>query len=328
MLIQYKIGAGHPGPDLKAFEETLAFPEGFHNVKVPAFVGEGVLTALEINNDFHANFQFYRLNVPLQVIKKATEDPSDCVYIVFFQLDLPETAYIQENEVVYDHDGVNVFTQAIDVVLKFPPHSSRNVVCIRIGRSRLESILGEGHRAYLNNLLRQENSFFIHEPMSVEMRGLLHELRAQPPAALRQLFYHAGVMQLLYLLMAQLNKRTIEPNRHGDPVHIARIFQARALLVSDLSSPPTIASLARNVLMSESQLKQSFREIFGISIYQYFQLMRLEKARQLLAANNRTVKEVGYELGFTNIGHFSRLFERIYHEKPKKFQLRLPQDAV
>jgi AraC-like DNA-binding protein len=73
--------------------------------------------------------------------------------------------------------------------------------------------------------------------------------------------------------------------------------------------------------MSESQLKQSFREVFGVSIYQYFQQERLERAKQLLSENNRTVKEVGYELGFTNIGHFSRLFERIYHVKPKKFQI-------
>ncbi len=92
------------------------------------------------------------------------------------------------------------------------------------------------------------------------------------------------------------------------------------MLVADLSEPPTIPGLAARVLLSESQLKQSFREIFGMSVYQYFQQARLEKARQLLAENTRTVKEVGYELGFTNIGHFSRLFEREFHVKPKKFQ--------
>ena len=80
--------------------------------------------------------------------------------------------------------------------------------------------------------------------------------------------------------------------------------------------------------MSESQLKQSFREVFGMSIYQYFQQARLEKAKELLAENKWTVKEVGYELGFTNIGHFSRLFERVYHVKPKKFQLERRETAA
>ena len=159
MIISYKVRADHPEPSLKVFEDTLAFPRGFHHVKVPAPVGEGVLTALEIAEDFYVNFQFYRLNVPLEVTKETAEDAMDSVYIVFYRLDLPETAYVRGNEVVYDQGGVNIYTQSFDTVLKFPPYTERNVVCIRIARSRLESMMGEDHRTYLNTLLDQESSF-------------------------------------------------------------------------------------------------------------------------------------------------------------------------
>lgn len=336
MIIRYKVKSGDPNqtgserpdPGLKLFEETLSFKDGFSHVKVPASIGEGFLAALDITGSFHANFQFYRLDVPLQVIKEATGDPFDCVHIVFYDMEVPEKAYIQGNELSYDQ-GVNIYAQAINATLEFPAHTQRNAVCMRIVRSHLECLLGDNHRAYLNELLQQGQSFFIHELLSEEMRGLLWELKRPPAAkALQRLYFHVRVLQLIYLLMEQLNKRTIAPYKNSDPDHIARIFQARSLLISDLSAPPTIASLARGVLMSESQLKQSFREIFGVSIYQYFQNTRLEKARQLLAGNKRTVKEVGYELGFTNIGHFSRLFERAYHVKPKKFQLELPPDQA
>ncbi|HMI64165.1 MAG TPA: helix-turn-helix transcriptional regulator [Puia sp.] len=336
MRIRYKLNSGvsdRTGSDsrdaeLKMFEDILGFKEGFFYRKVPASIGEGTLAAVDINSEFHANFQFYRLDVPLQVIKEATGDPFDCVQIVFYDLDIPEKAYIGSSEVVYDQ-GVNIYAHSINARLEFPAHTQRNVVCVRIKRSCLESLLGEGHRAHLNDLLTQGQSFFIHEQMSEEMRSLLYELKLPPvEKALQRLFYHVRVLQLIYLLMAQLSKRTIAPNKNSDPDLIARIFKARSLLVSDLSAPPTIANLARSILMSESQLKQSFREIFGVSVYQYFQNTRLEKARQLLAANKHTVKEVGYELGFTNIGHFSRLFERAYHVKPKKFQLELAPEQV
>jgi AraC-like DNA-binding protein len=336
MLIRYKVNLGiadQTGSDecdaaMKLFEDTLGFRDGFTHVRVPASIGEGTLASLALNGQFHANFQFYRLDVPLRVIKEAMGEPFDCVHIVFYDLDVPEKAYIEGKEVIYDQ-GVNIYTRSINATLQFPAHTQRNVVCVRIKRSSLESLLGEDHRAYLNELLQQGQSFFIHEQLSEEMRGLLGELKLPPAArALQQLFYHVRVMQLIYLLMEQLNKRTIFPNKNDDPEHIARIFQARSLLVRDLSAPPTIASLARSILMSESQLKQSFREIFGVSIYQYFQNTRLEKARQLLAENKHTVKEVGYELGFINIGHFSRLFERAYHVKPKKFQLELPPEQA
>ncbi|HEY4290593.1 MAG TPA: AraC family transcriptional regulator [Puia sp.] len=336
MRISYKFNLGTPDqpgpdsrdPDLQLFEDTLDFREGFSHVRVPASIGEGTLAALEIKDQLRANFQFYRLDVPLQVIKEATGDPFDCVHIVFYNLEVPEKAYIGGNEVVYDQ-GVNIYTRSINATLHFPAHTRRNVVCVRMRRSSLESLLGDSHRAYLNDLLQQGQSFFIHEQLSEEMRSLLGELKLPPAAkALQQLFYHVRVLQLIYLLMEQLNKRTIAPNKNDDPDHIARVFRARSLLVRDLSAPPTIASLARSILMSESQLKQSFREIFGVSIYQYFQNARLEKARQMLAENKHTVKEVGYELGFTNIGHFSRLFERAYHVKPKRFQLLLPPEQA
>ena len=321
MNIRYKLKTGHSDPALTAFEETLGYKEGYRNVKVPSSIGEGSLVSVDIAEGFHANIQSYRLDVPLQVIKEVTDEAYESVHIVFYYLEVPETAYIQGMEVDYDQ-GVNIYAQPINAVLEFPAHTQRNVVCMRINRRRLAGMLGDDQEVYLDGLLQQDDSFFIHERLSPEMQALIWELRTPPEAkTLQRLFYQVRVQQMVYLLLEQLNKRTAAPHKNSNSVDVARLFKARQLLVQDLSAPPTIASLARSILMSESQLKQSFREIFGVSVYQYFQNARLERARQLLAESGRTVKEVGYELGFTNIGHFSRLFERAYHVKPKKDQL-------
>ncbi|HXO76636.1 MAG TPA: hypothetical protein VN824_15395, partial [Puia sp.] len=73
MRIRYKLNSGVPDRngseshdrEMRLFEEILGFKEGFRYVKIPASIGEGTLAALAINNEFHANFQFYRLDVPL-----------------------------------------------------------------------------------------------------------------------------------------------------------------------------------------------------------------------------------------------------------------------
>jgi AraC-like DNA-binding protein len=321
MLIHYKIKTGRRDPGLEAFEQTLGFKMGYRNVLVPNSIGQGRLVSMDISDGFHANFQSYQLNVPLQVIKEATDELFEAVYIVFYQLEVPETAYIQGTELLYDQ-GVNIYTQPINAVLEFPAHTQRNVVCMRIDRRRLADLLAGEAEVFPEELLRQGGTFFVHERLTPEMRAVLGELRT-PPAArnLQRLFYQVRAQQLVYLLMEQLNKRTGAPVRSNNPAEIAKVFKARQLLTGDLSVPPTIAGLARAVLMSESQLKQAFREVFGVSIYQYFQHARMERAKELLAESGRTVKEVGYELGFTNIGHFSRLFERAYRVKPKKFQM-------
>jgi AraC-like DNA-binding protein len=337
MSIRYTIKTEHDDPLLPRFEEAMSFGPGFRQMDVPASVGLGRLTALEIDAEFHVNFQFYRLGVPMEVTRGWDGDAGNFVILAFYDLALPQKAWtwIRGNEVVYDQQGVNIGTGTTNLTMLFPVNIERNVVCIRITRKRLESILGDQHREYLHELLQGEGQFFLHEPLSPAMRGIMHQLKQpelkQPKGAggLQQLCYHIRTLELLYLVLEQLNKRTGAPLKTTDPVHIAQIFQAKSLLVRDLSEPPTIAVLASAVLMSESQLKQSFREIFGVSIYQYFQQERLERAKQLLSDNSRTVKDVGYELGFTNIGHFSRLFERLYHVKPKKFQLdrrRMPEE--
>ena len=329
MIISYKVRSDRPDPSLAVFEETLSFRDGYRRAQIPPSAGEGRLIALHFADDFHVNFQFYRLNVPLEVIKEHSTEPNDLVYIVFYQLELPETAWFRGKEVVYDQEGVNIYTQSIDAVLRWPAGTRRNVVCLRISRRRLQDMLGNHDEDYLKEWLRPSNSFFINEQLTADMRSVIGELQVPPSAAsLEQFFYHTRVLQLIYLLMERLQKRTIIPHKNNDPVHIARIFQARALLLNDLAAPPTIALLARHVLLSESQLKHSFREMFGVSVYQYFQRMRLEKARLLLADNSKTVKEVAYEMGFTNTGHFSRLFERTFHVKPKRFQLGRPAGEV
>jgi len=328
MKIRYTVKCDEPDESIRSFEETLAFGNGFREITVSPAIGTGRLTALEIDADFHVNFQFCRLRAPLEVVKEWQGDASSYVTIAFYDLQIPQKAYFRGNEVVYDQEGVSLYSGGMDLTLLFPAHTERNVVCVRIRRHKLEALLGGLRREYLSEWLRS-GEFFLNEALSPAMRRVLGELRQYPEGrALGPLFYHARILELLYLLLEQLNKRSYAPCGSTDPIHLAQIFKAKSLLIQDLSEPPTIAALAGSVLLSESQLKQSFREVFGVSIYQYFQQTRLEKAKQLLAENKRTVKEVGYELGFTNIGHFSRLFERAYHVKPKKFQLEQREPAA
>ncbi|WP_431217221.1 hypothetical protein ACQ86N_23405 [Puia sp. P3] len=102
MNIRYKLKKGHSDPALAAFEETLGFKAGYRNEQVPESIGEGTLVSVEIAEGFQANVQSYRLAVPLQVIKEATEEAYESVYIVFYYLEVPETAIIQGMEVDYD----------------------------------------------------------------------------------------------------------------------------------------------------------------------------------------------------------------------------------
>ncbi|QJD80357.1 helix-turn-helix transcriptional regulator [Spirosoma rhododendri] len=90
-------------------------------------------------------------------------------------------------------------------------------------------------------------------------------------------------------------------------------------MIGNLVEAPPLTELAQLVGMSLSKLKRLFRQVFGCGPYGYYQTMRMNEAASLLREKRLSVSEVGYALGFSNLSHFSRVFEEHIGMKPKKF---------
>lgn len=71
--------------------------------------------------------------------------------------------------------------------------------------------------------------------------------------------------------------------------------------------------------MSPTKLKRLFKQIFGDSIFNYYQGFRMKEAARLLKEEKLSVSDVGYELGFTNLSHFSRAFKEHIGMNPKQY---------
>jgi len=100
---------------------------------------------------------------------------------------------------------------------------------------------------------------------------------------------------------------------------IKAIYAIKSRLQSHLEDPPDIAALARGAGMSEPKMRKLFRQTFGKGVFEYYQSMRMQEAARLLKDKRLTVSEVGYQLGFTNLSHFTRVFEQHTGMKPKKY---------
>nr|WP_068890873.1 helix-turn-helix domain-containing protein [Pedobacter panaciterrae] len=51
----------------------------------------------------------------------------------------------------------------------------------------------------------------------------------------------------------------------------------------------------------------------------YYQILRINEAAHLIKNEGVSVSEAGYRLGFINLSHFTRLFEKHKGCKPKKY---------
>ncbi|MFN8242837.1 MAG: AraC family transcriptional regulator [Ferruginibacter sp.] len=95
-----------------------------------------------------------------------------------------------------------------------------------------------------------------------------------------------------------------------------KIMKAREVLLAHIGDPITIKALSRKVAINECYLKKGFKEIFGTTIFDFYQGQRMEHAKYLLYEKGLSVTEVSLLLGYSSISHFSTAFKKHTGLKP------------
>lgn len=95
-----------------------------------------------------------------------------------------------------------------------------------------------------------------------------------------------------------------------------KIVRSREILLQHIGEPLTIKELSRKVAINECYLKKGFKELFGTTIFDFYQSQRMEHARYLLYEKGLSVTEVSVMLGYSSISHFSTAFKKHTGLKP------------
>lgn len=101
-----------------------------------------------------------------------------------------------------------------------------------------------------------------------------------------------------------------------------KVLKAREILIQHIGEPITIKELSRKVAMNECYLKKGFKEMFGTTIFDFYQSQRMEHAKYLLYEKGLTVTEVSVLLGYSSISHFSTAFKKHTGLKPCELLFR------
>ncbi len=102
---------------------------------------------------------------------------------------------------------------------------------------------------------------------------------------------------------------------------IKQLMKVEAILANNpLKIAPTITSLARQIFMSETKLKSSFKKLYGYSIYNYYQKNRMLYAKRLLHSKENSVKSVGLLLGFKNLSNFTIAYKKEFGVLPSEIK--------
>jgi len=99
-----------------------------------------------------------------------------------------------------------------------------------------------------------------------------------------------------------------------------RLRKVTDLMVTHLEDEFSLIRLAREADMSEFHFSRAFKRTTGLTPSQYFIHLRLEKARRLLRETNRSVIEIGLDVGYTSPSHFAQIFRREVGISPTEYR--------
>jgi len=96
--------------------------------------------------------------------------------------------------------------------------------------------------------------------------------------------------------------------------------QARHLMTEHPERPHTTASLAKDIGLSDRQLRRRFRHVYGKTPRRYLVEARLQRAEELLRTTDLGIEQIAQAVGYQNVAAFDRIFKRAFGVTPSELR--------
>lgn len=111
-----------------------------------------------------------------------------------------------------------------------------------------------------------------------------------------------------------------DPSRpKTDSSHFALVKSVIDYLSGHYSEDISLNSIAELHHLSKRHLSRVFKEATGLSVFEYLQKIRMEKACFLLETTDLKINELTHLVGFSDYRHFGKIFKSYTGTTPKKY---------
>lgn len=287
---------------------------------IPENKGKGYLRGFRLDNSINMILSNYEFNDDLLAKRFGSESALNRILFSFNSI-FPDTNTKTKSS-GNDLPSVQVFKGKLNIETFYPGKTKFKSIVIAIDSDVLVRFLGSnGGNEMFKRIIGSEQPVLFEEPVSPKIQEVaLEVIEPNVPDTLSDFFFKIKAEELICLTLKELFKRE-SPTLHAlNEIDVQKIYEVRAAILNEIHVPPVIKNLAAQAGMSESKFKRLFKQIFGSSLFSYYQKFRMKEASRLLKENKMSVSEVGYALGFLNLSHFTRVFEEHNGIKPKAFQ--------
>ena len=290
----------------------------------PKEIGEGFMKIIDLPNGLQGILSDYVVNTDL--ILNRTKNSLDYFTLRFDEVLIPEVIEnIETNNVAAVLSPVRSAVYLGSTKYDWMFYSTKGTrvkgVNILFSKQWLQQFIEvESVGEIIKKYLSLKMSAFNYEPMDVEYKRILGEiLQTNTNNAFDKLVIQNRIMLLLERFFTRIyykmNDSNFDVKLSNDDINSLKMIE-KELLKDFSSEPPGIVKLARMAAMSPSKLKSSFKEIYGLPVYQFFQKHRMNKAKSMLLSKKYNVRQVGVEVGYSNLSNFAKAFRKSFDQLP------------
>src|SRR6186713_2509362 len=316
-----------PNPEfdfLTSFSKKFNIAVDGDRLIIPPAMGSGSIRRIALSAGLKLVVHRYKLNQDFILNRVGTDAPNKLVSVIFHSNEA--TASVDTGEKANPLSRSSAFAIQIASTdlhskIRFPANTDIYFLVVGIMNDALKELLAiKNPNDVVQTIMNAEHGFLFYESMSVEIQKIVKQVTDAREDHVLSIFYHRlKVQELLYLVFEKLQKRETQGHSTVHKDDVEKLFLIRTAILSDLAVPPSLPELAKMAGFGVTKMKDLFKQVFGKPIYNYYQQARMEEAAFLLKHGGLSVSETGYQLGFSNLSHFGRLFEKYHGVKPKKY---------
>jgi AraC-like DNA-binding protein len=305
---------------LKKLAQLLGVEMKDRRLDIPEKLGKGYCTGFIFNEHIRMFIMNYELNEDLILENSAINTPERMVLFKFQNI-FPDIEILSKEKQTNAVPSVLITTSMVNAGTEISIHSNTATINIEVDANYLKGLFDLPEKSMvLQSLLQNTQPLVFEQMIYPALQKIVDEIVSEPVNENFKLFFlRVKAEELICRLLIELEKRDEKQLVALNNQDIQTLYKVKEQMLGHLETPPVIKELAVFANMSTTKLKRLFRQIFGNSIFNYYQAFRMKEAAFLLKEQKLSVSDVGHQLGFTNLSHFSKVFKDHIGMKPKQY---------
>jgi len=138
------------------------------------------------------------------------------------------------------------------------------------------------------------------------------------PESYKKGYLKVKILELLLVLSGIESQEASPASLSSTQASVAKM--AATYLAQNLDSRITVADLAGMFHISQSHLQKAFKAVYGMPIFSYIRVLRMQAAAVKLISTDLSVLDIAGSFGYDNASKFSSAFKDVMGETPLEYR--------